>query len=148
MTSISYKEILESFLGDITDTKLVSLEEEEIFEVVSELLSKALAEPYLKRIFSNKTWNKEEKVFSFELKKSDEDDADFVTLCLTKWLVYEWLHNQVRSVESTAQFFGTKEAKYYSQANHLSETRGLMEDAYKEARSIIAERGYIANATK
>lgn len=147
MASVKYETIFSLFLGSITDYKLASLNEEDANTVMTEYFHKALAASYLSRIFSTMSTDDENRTFFYELKyKTDMDETDFVCNAIAKWMVYEWLHNQVRSVVNTAQFFGGSEQKYYSQSAHIGELRALQDDAYKEARSFVMDRGWINNS--
>lgn len=147
MASVKYETIFSLFLGSITDYKLASLNDEDANTVMTEYFHKALAASYLSRIFSTRSTDDDNQVFTYELKyKTDNDETDFVCNAIAKWMVYEWLHNQVRSVVNTSQFFGGSEQKYYSQAAHISELRALQDDAYKEARSFVMDRGWINNS--
>lgn len=147
MTSIDYEEIFSSFLGSVTDYNLASLEPTEAYDLMKELLHKALADRYVARLFSVKKLDDEVQQFSFEMKYVIDDDSDteFVVSALAKWMKYEWLHRQVNNTALTAQFFGGKEQKYYSQSNHLSELQALQSSAYDEAYRFIRNRGYIDN---
>lgn len=148
MTSIDYDVIFESFLGNITDYDFANLSMSDSFSLMTEYLHKALAEAYLKRIFTTLTIDDETQVLSFEMSNTNDEDADkeFVVNAIAKWMVYEWLQKQVSSTNLTAQFFGGKEQSFFSQANHIDQMRGLRDDAYKEARFAIQDRGYINNS--
>ena len=147
MASVKYETIFNLFLGSITDYKLASLDKEDADTIMTEYLHKALAASYLSRIFSSAATDDDVQTFTFELKyKTENDETDFVCTAIAKWMVYEWLHNQVRSVVNTSQFFGGAEQKYYSQAAHIAELRALQDDAYKEARFFIQDRGWINNS--
>ena len=148
MTSIDYTPIFERFLGNITDYDFANLTMSDSFGLMTEYLHMALSEAYLKRIFTTITIDDETQTITFEMQYPTYEDGDneFVIVTIAKWMVYEWLHRQVNSVNITAQFFGTKEQSAYSQANHLAQLRGLKDDAYKEARFAIQDRGYISNS--
>lgn len=145
MTSISYEEIFSSFLGNVTDYNLASLSATDAFELMTEYLHKTIADPYVKHIFTEVTLDDEIQLLSYTL-SNDEDNEDFVITAISKWMVYEWLHKQVKSVTNITQMFGNKEQKYYSQSQHLSELRSLESDSYREARFFIQNRGYIDNS--
>lgn len=147
MASIDYEEIFSSFLGSVTDYNLASLEPTEAYELMKEYLHKSLAERYVARLFKTKKLDDDVQLFSFEMKYSIDDDADreFVIEALAKWMIYEWLQKQVKNTSLTAQFFGGKEQKFYSQSNHLTELRALSKDAFNEAYGMIMRRGYIDN---
>lgn len=150
MASVSYDEIFSVFLSSITDYKIASLDPNDATELMLEFMHESLAELYLTRIFSSIDHDDMSQTLTYSLKNSVDEASDkkFVINALAKWMVYEWLHNQVRSVLNTAQFFGGAEQRYFSQANHLAEIRALMEDAYKEARTFIQERGYIIGSQR
>ena len=148
MASISYEEIFSNFLGSITDYDLqenLSLSDSNM--LMTEYLHKALAEPHVYRLFSTRKLDDNVQLFEYEMATPIEDiDSEFVATALAKWMVYEWLHKQVRSINMTAQLIGTKETKYYSQSQHLSELRALQNDAFAEAKNFILQRGYINNS--
>lgn len=148
MSSLKYNAIFGEFLGDITDYDFANLSISDSYELMTEYLHKSLAESYVNRLFSSYEADDEINTFTFEMKRSvsESEDAEFITSALAKWMVYEWLHKQVRSVTNIAQMFAGAEAKFYAQANHLSQLRELMDDSYKEARFFIQDRGYIKNS--
>lgn len=147
MTSISYDDVFDKFLGNVSDIELTSLDESDAYALMGEWLHKALSEPYVRRLFSSITLDDDVQTITFEMKLKTDDiaDTDFVTSALSKWMVYEWLHKQVKSRTNVAQMFAGKEQKFYSQASHIEELRGLHDDAYKEARHFIMDRGWINN---
>ena len=148
MASISYEEIFSSFLGNVTDYNLASLSPTDAFEIMSEYLHKSVADPYMYRLFSEYSLDDEGQVLSYTLSNSvnDETDKEFVINALAKWMVYEWLNKQVQSVVNITQMFSNKEQKYYSQAQHITELRGLRDDAMKAARFYIQNAGYVRNS--
>lgn len=148
MASISYDDVFSVFMGSVTDYKLTSLEESDAYAIMAEHLHSAISETYVRRLFSSIAYDDATQTITYNIKLSIDEkaDEDFVISALAKWMVYYWLHNQVRSVTHTAQFFGGKETRYYSQANHLAELRGLMDDAYREARMFVMDRGFIRNS--
>lgn len=151
MTSISYSEIYSSFLGEITDNSFVNRDEVESYELMRELLRKTLATPDVSNVFKTIVRDDEDEILSYELKYSKDNaqmDNDFVWLLLGTWMSYQWTHDKVKSIENTAQFLGTKEQKFYSQANHLAELLNLKADTFKEGKQIIAQYGVIANVSK
>lgn len=147
MTSIDYEEIFGSFLGSVTDYNLASLDPTEAYELLTELLHKALADRYVARLFSSKELDDDVQKFSFEMKYviDSESDSEFVINALAKWMKYEWQSNKVNNVTLEAQMFAGKEQKFYSQAMQITELRALQSSAYDEAYKYIMNRGYIDN---
>ncbi len=148
MTSISYDDVFDKFIGSIEDIQLTSLDMSDAYTLMAEYLHKAISETYVRRLFSSIVADDEVQRISFEMKLPTDDstDTDFVTSVLSKWMVYEWLHKQVKSTTLTSQVFAGKEEKFYSQGAHLAELRGLHDDAYKEARQFVMDRGFIHNS--
>ena len=148
MASVTYESIFKLFLGNITDYKLASLEENDATDLMKEYLHKALGATYLRKLFSSITLDDDTMIVQYTMAQATdaESDSEFVTTAIAKWMTYEWIHNQVNSVVNTAQFFGGSEQKYYSQANHISELRELHDLLYKEARHYVMDRGWIHNS--
>ncbi len=148
MASISYDAVFDKFIGSVTDYELTSLNESDAYALMGEYLHNAVSEPYVRRIFSSFAMDDATQTMTFTLKLSGDADADtdYVVLALAKWMVYEWLHNQVRSTTNTMMLLAGKEQRYYSQANHIAELRALQDDAYKEARNFVMDKGFIDNS--
>lgn len=147
MTSVKYETIFNLFLGSITDIKLASLSEEDAKVLMTEYLHKSLAASYISHLFSSAELDDANETFTYTMAyDSGIDETDFVCNAIAKWMVYEWLHSQVRSTVNTMQFFGGSEQKFYSQQAHMSELRNMQDDAYSEARKFVMDRGWIRNS--
>ena len=148
MTSISYDDIFNSFLGNVTDYDLASLSPSDAYEQMCEWLRKSVADPYVRHIFSSLSLDDNTQIMSYELELSidNEADNDFVTQVLGKQMVYEWIHPRVNKTTNLNQYFGNKEQKFYSQKEMLSELRQTEQECYVEARRLIRDHGYINNS--
>ena len=148
MASVKYETIFNLFLGNITDYKLASLEEADANSLMTEYLHKAISAPYVNRIFSSIAMDDDSQTIEYSMAHStnESNDEGFMTVAISKWMTYEWIHNQVNNVVNTAQFFGGSEQKYYSQQQHLTALRELQDSLYKEARNFVMDRGYITNS--
>ena len=148
MTSLSFNDIFDNFLGSITDYNIASLDKKDAYVLMSEYLYKTLSQSYIRRLFSTLSIDKDMEIISFEMKTVVDEtaDTDFVIGVLTKGMVVEWLKPQVRSKVNIAQMFGGKEAKWFSQAQHITELRAMLEDAQLELKKEIRDRGYIYNS--
>ena len=147
MASLSYDEIFSDFLGSVTDYDLASIGLDDMYGLMTEYLHKTLSQSYVRRLFSTVSFNDTIQKFTFEMANSVDDDADldFTRYILSKGMVVEWLKPQVRSKTNIAQLLAGKDQKYYSQAPHLSELKGLLKDTELELRKAIRDRGYIYN---
>lgn len=147
MTSISYDKIFNYFLGLVEDNKFWTESQDDINEILTEILHKAVYSSYVYHLFSSISTEDSIQLLTFEMKyEIDEElDTNFIIVAIAKWMKYEWLSPQLNSVTLTSQWFGGKEQKVYSQANHIAELRAMTESAYKEARDFIRDRNYINN---
>lgn len=147
MSSITYQSVFEAFLGKVSDFDFVTLDENVVNEVLTEKLHTVVASSYIRRLFSSITLDDgaQEITYLIDTSVDEISDYEFVKEILAKGLVIEWLKPQVRSKVNISQFFATKEQKMFSQAQHLSEIRGLLEDTELELRKEIRDRGYIHN---
>ena len=128
MASLSYDEIFSDFLGSVTDYGLASIDIDDMYGLMTEYLHKTLSLSYVRRLLSSVSLDDTIQEITFEVAYPVDDtaDIDFIKYILSKGMVIEWLKPQVRSRLNIAQFFGGKEQKYYSQAQHISELRGLL----------------------
>lgn len=148
MTSLNYNIIFSYFLGKVKDFDFVKLDEPEVLEILVEKLHSASATPNIRRMFSSLSFDDEEREMSYEMRYETDDDQDneFVIALLSEQMVVEWLKPQLYSKVNTSQMYSTKEIKYYSQANHIEQMRGLYEDTVVNVRRMIRDRGYIHNS--
>ena len=149
MASINYETIFNLFLGSITDYNLASLEESDAANLMQEYLHKALSASYLRRVFSSISLDDDAKTITYSMANVvDKDgDADFVATAISKWMVYEWVSNQVNNTALTQQMiFSSKEKSFYSQQAHLGTNMSLQDMLKKEARDYVMDRGWINNS--
>lgn len=148
MTSLSYDEVFDDFLGRVADFDFSTMDESTANYLMAEYLQKVVSRPYIRRLFKSISADKEIHLIEFEMIDVVDEDADleFVKTILSKGMVVEWLEPQVRTKVNIAQFFGGKEQKYYSQSNHIAELRALLRDTEIELRGEIRDRGYIYNS--
>ena len=60
-------------------------------------------------------------------------------------MVIKWLEPQVKSKVNIAQMFGGKEQKFYSQSQHLSELKDMLETEKISLNKLIRDRGSVFN---
>lgn len=148
MTSLDYMDIYNDFLGYIKDFELIKLEDDEFNELMLEYLKKALSKPYLRKLFTTLTLNEEFGCIEFEMATITDEESDlyFVKDILSRSMVIEWLEPRVKNVANLNQFFGGKEQKYFSQAQHLTALTSLLESTKNDVRKTIMDRGYMYNS--
>ena len=149
MASINYETIFNIFLGNITDYNLASLEEEDAANLMQEYLHRALSVTYLRRVFSSIALDDTAETITYTMATATDPDSDseFAKNAIAKWMVYEWVSNQVNNTALTQQMiFSSKEKSYYSQQAHLATNIALKDRLYTEARNFVMDRGWINNS--
>lgn len=150
LLQLTYDEIFSSFLSSVKDHNLSLLEESDANDLMEEWLRKGVSKSYIKRLFFSSTLDTENKLFVFELKhpsleESDSDQTDFVKEVVCKAMLIEWCEPQVKNSVNLSQFFGSKEQKWFSQAQHLTQLRELLMDTKIELRHELGDRGVLIN---
>lgn len=146
--TLEYDDIFSYFLGNVSDYQIASLNTNDAYELMVEYLEKTVAQPYIRRLFSSVSLNTEIHTLEFEMSYVVEEsaDRDFVRSLLAKGMVCEWLRPQVRNKVNLSQMFAGKEQRFFSQSQHISELRAMLEDTDIEVRRLIRDRGYINNS--
>ena len=123
------------------------MSEETLNEFLCNWLHSATANPYVRRLFSSVVFDDELGELTYEMKYEVDEDSDkeFVIEVLSLGMAINWLEPKINSITNINQFFGSKDEKWFSQASHLSELRGLLNDFNKQQRRKIADRGYAWN---
>lgn len=163
--TINYQEVYSQFFLKVEGYDIFdeSISDETRNALLCSWLHTAISKPYVYRLFSNVTlsdpYEEEDSdtgeiseidgIIEYELKNSiDEDfgDKQFIIEVLSYGMALCWLEPKLYSYTNIAQFFGTSDEKYYSQANHISELRNLRDDLINHQRSIIRDKGYVYNS--
>ena len=148
MASLDYNKIYSRLFSKIEAYDFVELTEDELNDFLCNWIHSASANPYVRRLFKSFSLDDEILTISYEMKYSVDEfsDEEFITEILTFGVVVAWLEPKINSINNIAQMFGSKEEKFYSQSQHLSELRNLVNDAKKQQRRMIADRGYAWNS--
>lgn len=117
-----FEEVYETFLSKITSYDYLNFTEEELNEELKVCLKSALS-----RFISKKNLipNYDMECFNRPL---DELEIEILSL----GMIVSWLAPQINSIELLKPVMSSKDFTVYSQANHLSELRGIKSDADKD----------------
>ena len=148
MASLNYDKIYSRLFTKIEAYDFIELSEEMLNEFLCNWLHSASANPYVRRLFSSFVIDDEVQLITYEMKYSVDElsDEEFVIEILALGVVISWLEPKINSISNIAQMFGSKDEKFFSQSQHLSELRGLISDFKKQQRRMIADRGYVWNS--
>ena len=128
-----YEKIYGRFLNSVTDFNLAELDDHTLSEMMKDWLYKAVV-----RARTSSDLSRDEEAEAFN---NDLSDLDVELLALGMKLV--WLDQTLASTELTLQFVGGKEEKWFSQAAHIAELRGLREDTKLEMQKLHSYNTYI-----
>ena len=148
MTSLTYDTIYSRLFSKVEAYDFIELPEDDLNGLLCDWIHSASANPYVRRLFKTFSLDDEIQEISYEMKYSVDEfaDVEFITEVLALGVVVAWLEPKVNSINNIAQMFGSKEEKFYSQSQHISELRNLVNDSIKKQRRMIADRGYAWNS--
>ena len=148
MTSLTYDVIYSRLFSKIEAYDFIEMPEDDLNELLCDWIHSASANPYVRRLFKTFSLDDEVLEISYEMKYSVDEfsDEEFITEIFALGVIVSWLEPKVNSINNIAQMFGSKEEKFYSQSQHISELRNLVDDSRKQQRRMIADRGYAWNS--
>lgn len=148
MASLSYEQVYSRFFTKVTAYDFLELPQEHLDDFLCNWIHSAGAKPYIRRLFKSYSLDDEihEIAYMMDYSTDEESDKELVLEILSTGMVIEWLEPKITNISNIAQLFGSKEEKFYSQSQHLSELEKLKSSLQKKQRRMIADRGYIWNS--
>ena len=113
MPSIEYDDVYKRALAKINDLDLANYTEEDFREYMKEWLHSAISNPYLRKKFSNFSFDDDLEEINFSLVDSVDDnyDSQFVISALAKGLIVNYLPSKLETTANLAIMIGGKEEK-------------------------------------
>ena len=149
MASINFNEIYSRFFSKVEafDFLYEEVSAEALAAHMSEWIAATLFHPQIRKLFKTIEVNDEDGTITYEMNyEMDEySDKQFLINVMAYGMVRAWLEPKVRSITNVVQNFGTSDGRWFSQAQHLSELRALLEDSEREIRSLVGNRGAFNN---
>ena len=146
MTS-SYENIYSKFLGLVTDHKLLALSKDKAYSLMDETMKLVKGRPKINRLFNTLVFDDEIMVISYTLRDTlnESYDKNFVEDVFANAMVVVWYEKLVNSDTHIKQYFGDKETRFYSEANHMTAVKELLTQARKFLdRDYIRDHGWNA----
>ena len=129
-----YSTIYKRFLNKISDVKMLELSDDDIQEMMHEWLTSSISK--FKKC-QNDLSDRDDILQTFNV-----DLLDIEVEILSIMMVKEWLEPQLNSTLLTAQFFGSKEEKFYAQSNQIEKLIALSKKNELTARKLMRDYGY------
>lgn len=127
----SYDKVYKAFSKRITDLKMLDLSDQDVLEMTHDLMLSAIP-----------------KFMMCKSDLSDRDDElgefniDLLPIeieILANIMVAEWLEPQINTTELISQMFGSKEEKFYSQAQMLDTLKARQHEVEIKAPKLMNE---------
>lgn len=134
----SFEQVYNLVLSKLDDPTLLELPEEDLEEMLHGFLLSAIAK-HRKCEHDLSDRDEELKCFNFEL-------SDLEIEILSILMLREWISQRLYSITNVLQVFSGKEAKYYSQSQHIAELRELDERLRIEAQKLSRDYTYTDNS--
>lgn len=127
----SYDKVFKAFSKRITDLKILDFTDQEVYDFTLELMDSAIP-----------------KFMMCKSDLSDRDDGlgqfnvDLLPIeieILANIMVSEWLEPQINTTELIAQFFGSKDEKFFSSANQIETLKARQHEVEIKAPKLMNE---------
>jgi len=148
MLSVSFDAIYSRFLSKVQAYDLLELTTNDCYEQMNEWLMSVKSDSRVRKLFASVSFDDISKVVSFTLKNpvDDSSDIDFVIEVFGLGIAWKWVEPKYKTLVNMNQFFGSKETKWYSQAQHMSELSAMYNNAKTDLYKYIASHGYYNNS--
>ena len=132
----SYLEVYSRFTDEITDYYLFDLSDEDACDYCHRLLKSAVATA--QEFINELTMDDENYCFTSEL---ENVEMEYLACAMT----VKWVSPQLQNTILTKQYLGTKDEKFYSQANQIEQLRALRDDNVARTKKIRRDYNYSHN---
>lgn len=148
MLSVTFDAIYSRFLSKVQAYDLLELTTDDCYEQMNEWLRSVKADARVRKLFTSLSFDDVSKTVSFILRNpvDNDSDIDFVIEVFGLGVAWKWVEPKYKSIINTAQFFGGKEQKFYSQSNHLAELSAMNANSRTDLYRFIASHGYYNNS--
>lgn len=127
----SYDKIYAAFSKRINDLKILDLTDQEVIEFTHGLMESAIPKFMMCK---SDLFDRDDELGYF-----NSDLLPIEIEILATLMVSEWLSPQIETTELIAQFFGSKEEKYYAQSNQINALRARQHEIEIKAPKLMNE---------
>lgn len=150
MTS-TFDDVYHKFLGLVEGFDLMTLDESDAYDMMSEWLNKVLSLPKIRKLFASVSVDNTVQLVTYTLRNPIDDDFDkaFVTSLLANGMVVEWLGPRVYTDKTLRQGVFGKEQKMYAQSTQMNSILSVYNKAKATLEKDYArDQGYAAFVIK
>lgn len=130
----SFSLVIKRFLNKINDPDLLSILPENLDSILTDfLISATVRFPQCKKDLNDMDIDAQQ--FNVDLNNTEIE-------IISKWMVFEWIDQQINRVELFRQSLSSKDYAMYSQANHLDKMLLLRQQLYSETNQMVTDYSY------
>lgn len=139
---MKYEDIYSRFLSRSDPQDLLELPKDMFYNVMSEYLHNAVAQPMIRKLFLSVSFDDEIMELTYSLSDSIDDDSDeqFVMDVLAQELVIQWMRHRIDTYQSMITMVGGKEEKMLK--NDLSINISRADSLEHQLQRTIRNHGY------
>lgn len=145
MTS-DYENIYSRFLQKVTDYDFVKLDTDDAYAMMNDWIKQTAQKPFVRKLFSSISFDHDVMKVNYEMNESysgdEEFSKEFVENMFASGMVVQWLEPRVKSVINISQMVSDKERQFYSQAQHLSQLKDMLQTEEENMRKLIRDYSY------
>ena len=143
---MDYELIYGKFLSKIDDPKLLTYDEETLYEILYDYLISALANPDVRKLFKTLSVDDEDKKFIYTMNVSIDEysDTNFILEIIAKGMVIQWMTQKLDTALSLATVIGGKEEKMIR--NEYKNNMARLKELKVELKKMIRDSNYIDNS--
>ena len=145
MVTITYEKIFSRFLSRLSDPRIVSWTDDEVYEWELEFLHSATADVRFRNAFSAFKCDDvgQEVIFELEYSLDDQADSEYVIDLIVLGMVIAWMGPEVENLTMIGLMIGGKEEKKL--VDHHSVTKERYNELQSRFYKKIRDRDYLYN---
>lgn len=143
---MEYELIYNKFFSKIDDPKLLSYDDEILYEILNDYLTSTLSIPDIRKLFKTIKKNDFKETLTYELNVSIDEfsDVNFIVEILAKGMVIQWMTQKIDTTLSLSTILGGKEEKMIR--NEYRANKERLKELKTELKKIIRDSNYIDNS--
>lgn len=143
---MDYELIYGKFLSKIDDPKLLTYDEETLYEILYDYLASALTNPDVRKLFKTLSVDDrtEKVVYTMNVSIDEYSDTNFILEILAKGMVIQWMTQKLDTALSLATVIGGKEEKMIR--NEYKNNMARLKELKVELKKMIRDSNYIDNS--
>lgn len=149
MLELTYSEIYSSFFAKVESYDLAQMVENLAEDMIQEWLHAIISNPRFIKLFSSIELDDDAEYLEFVIKRQsgfDQIDKNYIKDVVATGVALKWAEPKYASALNASQVFGSSEIQFYSQANHITALKDMVEDLEARFTKLIRDYGTYHNS--